>query len=99
VAAGLVRSLTSPHVIDLVELEGDIDFALLAIPESFVGSTLRGLDLRAKYNLTVVALRTTDPETLEPAVVVPGPDDKLQAGDRMYVVGNHESFERIDQLT
>ena len=86
VAAGLVRSLTSPHVVDLVELEGDIDFALIMIPGRFVGRTLRELEIRARYNLTVVALHTKNPETHEPMVVVPGPDDKLREGDRMYAV-------------
>ncbi len=98
IAAGLVRSLTSPRVIDLVELEGEIDFALVEIPDAFVGKSLRELELRARYNLTVVALRTVDPETNEPRVVLPGPDDTLQAGDRMYVVGSDEALTRIDQL-
>ncbi len=99
IAAGLVRSLASPRVIDLVELEGDLDFALLRIPDSFVGKSLRELELRNRYGLTVVALRTVDEETLEPRLVMPGPDDTLRAGDQMYVVGSEDALERIDQLS
>ena len=98
VAARVARSLLSPHVIDFVELEGDIDFALLEIPKTFVNQSLRELELRSKHGLTVVALQTTDERTLQTVVIVPGPDDKLKAGDRMYVVGEQDGIVRIDQM-
>ena len=98
IAARVVRSLTLPHIIDLIELEGDIDFALLEVPGSFIGRSLRDLELRIKYGLTVVALRTTDPETMQLVVVIPGPDDELRAGDLMYVVGDEKAITRLDQI-
>jgi len=98
VAARLVRSLSSPRVVDLVELEGDVDFALLEMPRAFVGKTLRELQLRAKYGLTVVAIRRPRGDGTAPEVILPGPDDALLDGDRMYVVGDEEALLRIDQV-
>lgn len=98
VAMRLVRTLSSPRVVDLVELEGNVDFALVEMPRDFVGKTLRELALRPKYGLTVVAIHRPGAAGEEPDVVIPGPDDALQAGDRMYLVGNEEALSRIDHL-
>lgn len=99
-ASRVVRALSSPRLLDLVELEGDIDLAVLAVPSSFVGHTPRDLSLRTRYGVTLVAiLRTGDGMGEAPTVTVPGPDDVMQVGDRLYLVGDEEGIARVDGLS
>lgn len=98
VADRVVRLLTSPHVVDLVELEGDIEFAIVEVPRSFVGRSLRELELRNRYGLTVVAVRRAEEPDGASTVLVPGPDDQFTRGDLIYVVGDEQSIARIEQL-
>jgi trk system potassium uptake protein TrkA len=97
IAARLVRSLISPHVVDHIELAGDLDFALVKAPRDFYGKTLRELDVRKRYGVTVVAVRRSSaPET--EASRVPSPDYVVREGDLLYLVGSEEDLEVIAEM-
>jgi len=92
-AARLVRSLTSPHILDHIELEGDIDLAQVIVPQSFVGHTLKDLDLRNRFGVWVVIVRPK-----EGPVTVADAEYKFREGDHAYVMGRAENIERWDKL-
>lgn len=56
-------------------------------PETFEGKELRMLKLPARYGVTVVALRKGG----SGAVVIPGPESKLEAGDVLVVVAKEKA--------
>jgi len=97
-AARVVRALTTPRLLDLVELEGDFDLAVLEVPGPFVGHSPRELELRSRYGVTIVAIRRQPDPGQEPVVSVPGPDDVMMAGDRLYVVGDEKAITRVESL-
>jgi len=94
IAARLVRSLVSPHVVDHIEMEGDIDFALVTAPKRFHEKTLVELEVRQRYGVTVVAVRNSVADGDEPASL-PAPDYVVRKGDLLYVVGSEESIGTI----
>ena len=53
----LAQSLTSSGVLDFIELSPDIGIAEVSVPESWVGKSLRELNVRAKYDVNVIAVR------------------------------------------
>jgi trk system potassium uptake protein TrkA len=97
-ARRLVRVLTSPHILDQIYLEGDVEFALLQTPDSFLGKSLRELALRQKYSTTVVAVRTVGTDTEPPQMLFPDADYVMQEGDQIYVVGSQEGLRRLDAM-
>lgn len=96
-AERVVRALVSPNLLDLVELEGDIDLAVVAVPQAFIGHTPAELAMRTRYGVTLVAIRRQEPSG-EVTVSVPGPHDEMAAGDRLYFVGDEAALGRIAEL-
>ena len=92
-ATRLVRNLVSPLILDQIELYENTVLAQVVVPDSFVGSSLRELDLRAAHGLNVVtikAARPPEPKAPHPPMAdnVPNPDYRLQTADTLVVVGD-----------
>lgn len=97
-ARRLVRGLASPHILDQVDLEGDIELAVLTVPQSFCGKSLIELGLRQNYTVNVVAIRTPETDTQAATTIFPDAHYVLQPRDRLYVVGPAEGLRRVDGL-
>ena len=48
---------TSNHILDYIELDGDIDIFELDIPDDWHGKTVLQLDVRRKYDINILAVR------------------------------------------
>ncbi|NPV46550.1 MAG: TrkA family potassium uptake protein [Armatimonadetes bacterium] len=97
-AKRLVRGLASPHVLDQVDLVGDLELAVLKAPRSFCGKSLVELGLRQKYTVNVVAIRTAETDTQAATTIFPDAHYVLQPQDQLYVVGPSEGLRRLDGL-
>ena len=58
----------------------------LNLPTAFVGKTLKELDLRAKYNVTVLAVRTQKESSSRD--YLPEPEQPLHQGDTLILAGH-----------
>lgn len=61
------------------------------VPDAFVGSQLGALKLPTRFGVTVVAIRKGDTG----AIVTPGPDSKLDAGDVIVVVAKERAVAQM----
>ncbi len=93
-AEEVARKLVNPSLADQVHL--DENFAIIDVPcpPSFVGQSLQELDIRKKYNVTVVALRTLPtveaPEgSFQPA---PPPDMPLEPDHHLLLLGHRKTL-------
>jgi trk system potassium uptake protein TrkA len=86
----LVHNLVSPNILDFIELHPDYSIMEVIAPKSFVNKTLGQLNLRAKYNLSVLAIKKEDT-----IVVAPGADAKIEANDAIILVGRSEVLEKL----
>jgi trk system potassium uptake protein TrkA len=90
IAAGtLVRSLTLPGLADRIDLTEDAAVVEIQAPHSFIGRSLKGLDLRRKFNVHVVGLIVPPEKANEKptTVVAPAPEDPLVEGTHLLVLG------------
>jgi trk system potassium uptake protein TrkA len=62
----------------------------LGLPTAFIGKTLKELDLRAKYNVTVLAVRTQKASTSRD--YLPEPEQPLRQGDTLILAGHQEAL-------
>ncbi len=84
--------LTSGH--SLIELEARRDF---------IGKTLQELNMRKKYGVNVIAIQKKNTEIDETGKVInkmlmndlPGPEDVIQKGDVLMLVGAEENIEKL----
>lgn len=67
----------------------------MAVPAAWEGQSLAQLDLRAKYQISVVAIRDALRDELVPAT---DPQSVLKVSDSLLVIGNEESLERVAEV-
>jgi trk system potassium uptake protein TrkA len=89
----VARTLFSQSVLDLIELTDDYSIIEIRAPKSWVGKSLVDLDLRSRFNLNVVAIKTK-----EDVFTVPGGTDVFQEGDVVVLIGNTRSIERVEKM-
>jgi len=89
----VARTLFSESVLDLIELTDDYSIIEIRAPKSWVGKSLIDLDLRSRFNLNVVAIKTK-----EDVFTVPGGTDVFQEGDVVVLIGNTRSIERVEKM-
>lgn len=74
--------------------EQEVEFVIEGITvddnSEWVGRTLAELDFRNRYRATVIGI-----ERGEDQILTPGPDDRLEAGDRLLVAGHRAAIEEL----
>ena len=88
----LAQNLTSSDVLDFIELAEDIGILEMRIPGTWVGKSLKQLNVRAKYNVNVIALRIS--EKLELSFTA---DQPLEENQVLVMLGKNEDLERLPQ--
>ena len=89
----LARTLTSPGILDRFEIDPNHSIAEIIVPPAFDQKTIIDLDLRNKFELTLLALsQDNQPEKFE---INPSPVTRLKAGGVMVVIGSNRGIERL----
>lgn len=92
-ASRLARSLSSPNVLDYIELSEDYGIIEVPAPKSWQGGTLRELNVRAKLGVNIIAVKREGEIEVSPAA-----DYRIQAGDIMVVLGDSVALKRVQKL-
>ena len=92
-AARLARSLNSHNVLDYIELSEDYGILELPAPKSWIGKTLKELNIRAKLGVNIIAVESGKQTNVSPAA-----DYQILEGDIMVVLGDNYSLEALQKL-
>ena len=93
-AIHLARNLSDVDVLNFIELSKDFSVVERRCPKLWLGGTLRGLNIRAKYRLNVVAVHQENGEM----IISPDGDYAIQSGDCLLVLGRNQDIERMEKL-
>lgn len=101
----LASRLIAPDILEQVALSSDISLAEMYVPQAVLGATLAELDLRGRYNITVISIKRTTRDVDElgnpvenEQIVFPGPNDTLLETDVIHVVGKNDAIESFRRL-
>jgi trk system potassium uptake protein TrkA len=97
-AIRLAHSLVMPNVLDYVELSRDFSFVELPAPAAFVGQTLRQLELRPKFGLTLIAIKRRAADGNEVTNVSPSAEEVLQRDDVLVLLGSNTRLADFGKL-
>jgi trk system potassium uptake protein TrkA len=98
-AVRTAHSLVMPNVIDYIELSRDFSIVELPAPDSFVGKSLKQLELRPRFGLMLVAIkRRPSPDAAEVTNIAPAADEMIQRGDVLALLGANERLSQLDTL-
>ena len=84
-------SLVSGSVIDHIDLADNYTVAEIVIPDHIAGRTLRYLNMRNQYGLTVMAIKRHNRVNVSFS-----PDEPLLEGDVLIVIGETEGVHRLN---
>lgn len=94
-AEGLALRLTSPNILEFLPLAEDYTIAQVNAPPSFIGKSLRDLDLRRRYEVNIIAVKELVPGRF---VMVPSPDFAVKDSDVLVMLGKKADLKEIKEL-
>ena len=87
----VARSIVTPGVLDLMQLDDDCQIVEILLPEKWANNTLVGLNIRRRYGISVLAIHRDGGY-----IVSPSADLQLQKDDTLLVLGRTEDIENLN---
>lgn len=104
-AIRLAHSLIAPNVLEYLELAPGYSILELPVPPQLAGQTLRECQLRTKYGVGLIGIRSKVTKTIKGVAqseeafdLNPSADDRLETGQIMVVIGTENDLDRLSKL-
>ncbi len=94
-ALRIARGLSTPNALDFIPLAKDFDLVQVAPPKEFLGKSLTELNLRARYNVQIIAIKELAPENM---VLAPPADFIVKNSDLLIMLGKSQNINKIKTL-
>ena len=91
-AQRLARNLYSHNVLDYIELSRDYGILEIPAPKSWIGKTLRELNVRAKLGVNIIAVKNGAETNVSPSA-----DYAIRAEDVLAVLGDNVALEAVQR--
>jgi trk system potassium uptake protein len=89
----VANQLLSPNMLNYIELSKEHSIEEIIIPSRMAEKSLRDLDIRAKYNVSVIAL------VREGEIIIsPSPDEIIHNEDLLVMIGNREDISKFSNI-
>lgn len=94
-AIRLSRKLSIPTLIDQIPLAPEYSIVEIALPDSFIGKTIRELNIRKKYNVTIIAVKNVLQDEL---ILVPEASFKFFPDTALILLGRHVDIDKLKKF-
>lgn len=91
----LASRISERGVLNYVRMARNLSVQELVVPEEWRGETLRTLEVRNRFGVSVVAIHDT---TTDDMLVPPDPDETLVATDTLLLAGTDEALEGVAEM-
>lgn len=92
-AARLAKSLSSPNLLDYIELSEEYGIVEIPAPKSWIGKSLKELNVRAKLGINILAVRADGEMSVSPAA-----DFQINEGNILVILGDNQAVEAVQNL-
>ena len=89
----LAKNLSSPNVLDYIEISEEYGIIEIPAPKGWQGKSLKELNVRAKLGVNIIAVETNGHINVSPSA-----DYKIAAEDIMVVLGDTAALEAVQKL-
>jgi len=101
----LARRLSSTHILHHLDISEEHTIAEIIVGESFIGKTIRDLNLRSRFGVNIVGIKkkishVTDMGEnvfVENYVDFPSPDDVIEGEDVLVMVGSERAILELER--
>jgi trk system potassium uptake protein TrkA len=94
-ASRLARRLTIPALIDQIPLAPEYSVVEIALPDDFIGKSIRELNLRQKYGVTIIAIKDILKDEM---IIVPLPDYIFTPDSALIILGKHSDIDKMKKF-
>jgi len=95
VAIRISQGLSRPNILDFMPLSKGFDLVHIGPPDEFTGKNLKEINLRARFNVHVIAIKEQYPDNF---ILVPPADFVIKPTDVLMMLGKTEDIKRIKAL-
>ena len=88
----LAKNLSSPNVLDYIELSEEYGIIEIPAPKAWVGKSLKELNVRAKLGVNIIAVEKGRKINVSPAA-----DYRIEADDVMVVLGDTAALDAVQK--
>lgn len=89
----VAHNLISSNLLDFIELSPDYSVIEIQAPTDWYGKEIMSLDVRSKYGINIMAIKSTDDINISPNA-----KDKIKEGDVLLCIGNTEDLARLEHM-
>ena len=89
----VANQLLSPNMLNYIELSKEYNIEEIMIPERMAEKSLKELNIRAKYNVSAIAVFRSGN-----IIISPSPDEIIHKGDLLVMIGNREDLAQFANL-
>ena len=89
----LAKNLSSPNVLDYIELSEEYGIIEIPAPKAWVGKSLKELNVRAKLGVNIIAVKKGSHINVSPAA-----DYRIEADDVMVVLGDTAALDAVQKV-
>lgn len=90
----LAQGLSCANVLEYIELSPDYGITEVAIPNAWIGKTLREINIRARLGVNVLAIRSEGADIN----VAPGADYAFHSHDSILALGDYKHLAALENL-
>ncbi|MGG6310233.1 potassium channel family protein [Paenibacillus macerans] len=87
----VAHHLTSPNILDYIELSEEYSIVEMSVPRAMVGKNLIELDIRARFGCNVMAIKRGSKMNISPAAT-----DRLTEEDVLVIVGEKNDLIKLE---
>lgn len=80
---------SADHILDYIELDGEHAIFEVSVPKAWIGMTVGQLDVRRKYNINIMGIRTNGKISVSIS-----PDTVLSENKTLMVVGEYKALQK-----
>lgn len=91
--ARVAHNIFASNILDYIELSPEYNIAEIVCPEEWYGKTLKEIDVRANYGLSVIAIRRDHDMNIAPRA-----DDTVKPNDVIVAIGSNKELSRFENL-
>jgi len=94
-ARKLAHSLASPNLLDYLPLAEGVSIMELVPHKSFIGKSIKEIQLRNKFGVQLIAIKELVPENIN---LIPSPDAVIKESDILVLMGWDESLQKLQEM-
>ncbi|MCI6275476.1 MAG: TrkA family potassium uptake protein [Clostridium sp.] len=90
----VAHNLVSSNILDYIELSPDYSIIEIEVPNTWVGKTLRDLNVRATFGINIMAIRKAD----DVVNISPNADDVIEEADILIAIGGSDELSKLENI-